>query len=96
MSLAISGAFFGLRQSAISKLNADCGTGHMGCPAGDSSTYSSGQTDATASAALFVTGLVLAGSGAIMIGVASRKPKAPPPEAGLVLTPNGVGFRGTF
>jgi hypothetical protein len=97
VSLGISGAFFGLRQSAISKLNADCGASHMSCPAGDNATYSSGQTDATVSAALFVTGLVLAGSGAIMLGVSSRKPKAPPPpEASLVLTPNGAGLRGTF
>jgi hypothetical protein len=97
VGLVVSGVFFGMRQSAISTLDGECGPTHMSCPASALSTKNSGATDATVSTAMFVTGLGLAAVGGILIGVSSRsKPKAPPPEAGLVLTPGGAALRGTF
>jgi hypothetical protein len=94
VSLAVSGAFFGMRQSAISKLQGDCGANGMHCPPGDASTYSSGQTDGTVAAGTFVAGLVALAAGTTLIVLA--RPKAPKPATGFVVGPTGGSVYGTF
>jgi hypothetical protein len=95
--LVISGVYFGMRQSAISTLNGECGAGGMHCPPGPGalSTYNSGQSDATVSAATFGVGLAALAAGGTVIVLATRN-KTPPPAAGLVLTPGGGGVYGAF
>jgi len=95
VGLVVSGVFFGMRQSAISTLNGECGTTMMNCPASALGTRNSGASDATISTAMFVTGLALAATGGVLVYV-SMRPKAPKPAAGLMLTPGGVAFQAAF
>jgi hypothetical protein len=95
VGLGVSGAFFGLRQSAINTLNAECGPTHMTCPATAANTRNSGASDATISTAMFVAGLTALGVGVTLIGVSTRK-AAPKPNAALALTPNGGVVYGGF
>jgi hypothetical protein len=95
VGLIVSGVFFGMRQSAISTLDGECGPTHMTCPANAASTRDSGSRDATISTAMFVVGLAAAGVGTTLIIVGSRK-QAPSPTAGLVLGPGGGSFAGAF
>ncbi len=96
VGLVVSGIFFGMRNSAISTLNAECGPTHMSCPASALSTKNSGANDATASTAMFVVGLGLAATGGILIGVGTRKQKAAEATTGLVVLPGGGALRGSF
>lgn len=95
VSLAISGAFFGLRQSAISSLQGQCGADMQHCPASAQGTYDGGVTDSKVA-----TGALIAGLGAVAIGgtlvIVATRPKAPQPAAGFFVTPTGAGVKGTF
>ena len=95
VGLVVSGVFFGMRQKAISDLDAECGPTKMSCPASALATKNSGATDATVSTAMLITGLGFAATGGILLGVSTRT-KAPKPAAGLVLLPGGGALRGTF
>lgn len=95
VGLVISGAFFGLRQGAISTLNGECGATMMSCPPGALSTRNSGATDSTVSTATLVVGLAALGAGGVMIGLSTRKPTLKP-AAGLVVLPGGGAFRASF
>lgn len=94
VSLGVSGGFFLVRQSSISKLTKDCGADMMGCPASDLSTKNSGQTAATISEATFIGGAAALGIGVILV-IAAPKKKAPP-VAGLSLGPGSVSVAGSF
>jgi hypothetical protein len=96
VSVVVAGVFFGMRQSAISTLNADCGPSMMSCTKpSDLSTYNSGKTDASVSTGMLVVGLVALAAGGTLIGLSMRKPQEPKPEAGLFITPSGA-LGGTF
>jgi hypothetical protein len=95
VGLVISGAFFGLRQSAISTLNNECGANMMSCPASALSTKNGGATDATVSTATLFVGLAALATGTTLL-VLSTRSKSAKPAAGLVLLPGGGGFRGEF
>ncbi len=95
VSLVLSGVFYGMRNSAISTLNGECGASHMTCPADAAGTRNSGQSDATISTATFIVGLGALAIGGTLVGLSLRK-KAPPPTAGLVVLPGGAAVRGAF
>jgi hypothetical protein len=95
VSLVVSGVFFGMRQSAISQLNGECGAGGQHCPGTAQATYSGGQKDATISAATFGVGLAALAVGGTLIVLATRN-KTPQPAAGFMVTPGGGGVYGAF
>ena len=94
VSLGVSGGFFLVRQSSISKLTKDCGADMMGCPASDLSTKNSGQTAATISEATFIGGAAALGIGVILVIAAPKKKAAP--VAGLSFGPGNVSVAGSF
>jgi len=75
-SLAVSGAFFGLRQSAINKLNAACGPDKQQCPADLQATATHGKLYANVSTATFAAGAAAVGLGGVLLIVEASKPKA--------------------
>jgi len=75
-SLAVSGAFFGLRQSAINKLNAACGPDKQQCPADLQATATHGKLYASVSTATFAAGAAAVGLGGVLLIVEASKPKA--------------------
>jgi hypothetical protein len=95
VGLAVAGAFFGLRQKAISTLDSQCGPTRMSCPQNLLSTYNSGQRDATIATASFVAGLGSLALGGILIGVSTRS-TTPKPAAGVIVIPGGAAVAGAF
>jgi hypothetical protein len=93
-ALGVSGVFFGIRQSSISKLQKDCGPDGQSCPASDLSTKNNGQMAATVSEATFIGGAAALGLGLILVIAAPKKKAAP--VAGLSLGPGNVSVAGTF
>jgi hypothetical protein len=95
VGLVVSGVFFGMRQSAISTLNGECGASHMSCPAQAASTRDSGATDSTVSTAAFIAGLGAVAIGGTLVIVGTRA-KAPKPVTAFAVGPNGFSVRGSF
>ena len=102
-SFVVSGVFFGLRQKAISKLDAACGADRQSCPASLASTRDSGRLDATVSMGTFIGGAAGVGLGGILLIVeVATKPKKKKPASAAALdfdvqpTPSGLGVGGTF
>jgi hypothetical protein len=98
VGLVISGAFFGLRQKAISTLDAECGTDRQHCPATALPTRDSGNKDATISGATLGVGLglVAVGGGLLIVSTRMTPPQTPQPAVGLVVMPGGGGLAGVF
>ncbi len=99
VSFIVSGVFFGLKEKAISKLDAACGTDRQSCPATLLSTKNSGQTDATVSTGTFIGGAAAVGLGGILLIVeVATKAKKKKVDAALeiVPVPSGLGLGGSF
>jgi hypothetical protein len=94
-SLVASGVLFGYRQSAIAKLDGECGADHMSCPSSAKSTRDQGATFATASTTTFAAGLGALALGGTLVGV-SLHGAGPRPAVGFTVTPGGGALVGAF
>lgn len=95
VGLAMAGAFFGIRQSAIAELDGLCGADRQSCPSSSRATADRGATFATASTAALIGGAGLLAIGGTLVAVSYRnKPAAP--RVGVALTPAGVSVDGAF
>ena len=93
-SLAVAGVFFGMKQGAISDLDAACGSDRQSCPPDLAGTRDSGELYATVSTATFIGG---AAALAIGLGLVVFAPSpSPAPSVGLTVGPGGARVIGRF
>jgi hypothetical protein len=102
-SLVVSGVFFGLKQSAVSDLDAACGPDGQSCPPDLQETYDNGSLYSTVSTATFIGGLAALGvGGTLLIVELTVKPgsggAAPAKETAVHLrgAPTGLTLTGKF
>lgn len=110
--LAVSGVFFGLRQSAIDELDTVCGPDGQSCPASAAQTQKDGQLYDVVTTASFFAGLgvtVLGGTLLIVeLSTGSSEPEGAAPQVGddapaapetsltVRFSPSGLSLAGTF
>jgi hypothetical protein len=98
-SLAASGVFLLLRSKSIKSLEDSCPT-HVGCPAGEQSTYDHGKTYTVVADVTLGIGIAGVATGAALFFLNKKKP-APPAAGALQLVPTwtsgaGAEMIGTF
>jgi len=91
--LAVGGIFFGMKQSAISDLDAACGPDRKSCPADLASTRDHGETYSTVSTAAFIGGAAALAVGVTLVIAAPRRKAA---QVGVSASPSGVVVGGRF
>jgi hypothetical protein len=85
-SLGVAGAFFAMRQSAVSELDGVCGADRQSCPASAADTRDRGQLDATVATATFIGGVSALVVGGILILAAPRAKREAKPASAVLVT----------
>lgn len=94
VALAGMGVAIGVRQDALSTLDAECPQ-HVGCSPNLASTVSRGQAASTAATALAVGGGIVAGAGLLLIALGAVTPHKEQPVS-VSVSPWGFSVGGTF
>jgi tetratricopeptide (TPR) repeat protein len=99
-ALVASGVFYGLRASALSRLDDNCYDAAR-CPTSEKSTYDKGRTYTMAGNIALGVGAVGVGLGTVLLLTGGTKQSSaarasPPAQGRLIVHPSGVSLQGTF